>query len=163
MTDIDYAHEYEDDLIDDEPELDYADADAFFAAEVEHVQPAVLRLFGTDYTLPPRVPLAFNMLLARHSEDESEEALARVLAPLFGDDALAFWLTKGIDDRQLGIVLAWSIANIKKPGALSLADAARVYDEETARKTEGKARNRAERRARPVSGSGGRSSSTGRS
>jgi hypothetical protein len=148
-----------------DPEEEFADADAFFEAEIQGVRPAVLRLFGTDYTLPPRVPLAFNLLLARHQYDESLDAFGKVLAPLFGAAALEDWIERGIDDRRLGIVLAWSIANIKSPGSLSLPAAAKAFDEENAKDAEGKAPpvNRAQRRARPTAGSGRRSSATGRS
>ncbi|MFD7413534.1 hypothetical protein [Kitasatospora purpeofusca] len=154
--------DYEDDA--DEPEEAFADADAFIAAEVQTATPARLRLYGVTYMLPPRVPLSFNLLLARHQDDESMETFAKVLAPLFGEDALQYWLDKGIDDRLLSIVLAWSIANIKKPGCIDFAGAAKAVDEQDAAKAaEGKARNRAERRTRQGAGSGGPSSSTGSS
>ncbi|MFB7908110.1 hypothetical protein ACFC1T_16895 [Kitasatospora sp. NPDC056076] len=117
----------------------FADADAFFAAEVEQHAAARIRLYGVDYELPARVPLTFNMLLARHAEDESLEAFARVLAPLFGADALQHWLDSGIDDRQLGIVLAWSIANIRAPGVITLQQAAEAYDRQQTERAEGKA------------------------
>lgn len=160
---LDADEEFEDDDLEEDGVPDFADADAFFAAEVEHVQPATIRLYDTEYALPPRVPLSFNLLLARHQDDESLETFGKVLAPLFGAEALQFWLDEGIDDRQLGIVLAWSIANIKRPGILSFPAAARAFDEEQARKdAEGKApQNRAERRAKPTAGSGARSSRTG--
>ncbi|MFF1790747.1 hypothetical protein ACFVX9_30320 [Kitasatospora sp. NPDC058243] len=137
-TDSDDLH----DLLNDAREsLDevFADADAFFAAEVEQVRSATIRLYGVDYELPARVPLTFNMLLARHAEDESMDAFARVLAPLFGASALQHWLDSGIDDRQLGIVLAWSIANIKAPGVISLRQAAEAYDKQQTERAEGKA------------------------
>lgn len=153
----------EDDLYDDEDDFapDFTDADAFFAEEVADVEMPVLRFFGTDYTLPPRVPLTFNLLMARNAEKESIESLAETLAPLFGRDALDDWLAKGVDDRMLGIVLGWAIANIRKPGTVDLVRAAQIYDEKVARDAEGKARNRAERHS--AAGSGTRSSSTGRS
>ncbi|MGW4695151.1 hypothetical protein ACWEO1_22545 [Kitasatospora cineracea] len=155
----------EDDLYDEEDDSrpDFTDADAFFAEEVADVEMPVLRFFGTDYRLPPRVPLTFNLLMARNAEEESIESLAETLAPLFGRDALDDWLAKGVDDRMLGIVLGWAIANIRKPGTVDLVRAAQIYDEKVAREAEGKARNRAERRARSTTGSGPRSSNTGRS
>lgn len=162
--DEDPDEEFEEDILDEPDAPDYADADAFFAAEVEDVQPATIRLFDVDYVLPPRVPFSFNLLLARHADQESIESFGKVLAPLFGEGTLQLWLDKGIDERQLSIVLAWSIANIKAPGCLSLPEAAKKFDEEQAREiAAGKAQNRAERRARPTTGSGARSSSTGRS
>lgn len=155
----------DDDYEDDEPEEAFADADAFIAAEVRTAKPARLRLYGRTYTLPPRVPLSFNLLLARHQDDdESMETFTTVLAPLFGEDALDYWLRRGIDDRMLSIVLAWSIANIKRPGCITFEEAARAVDKQDAeRVAEGKARNRAERRTRRGAGSGGPSSSTGSS
>jgi hypothetical protein len=129
---------------DDDAAPAYTDADAFFAAEVLPTEPDVLRLYGTDYTLPVTVPLAFSLLAERHRDDDSVETLRTVLAPVFGAGALDDWLKAGIDQRRLGIVLLWSAQNMHRPGSLAFADAVREYDQREAR---GKALNRAQRRA----------------
>jgi hypothetical protein len=143
---------------------DFTDADAFFAAEVLPVRPAVLHMYGRVYTLPTQVPLSFNLLLERHQEDTGMDAFREVLGPIFGADALDYWISRGIDDRRLGIVLGWAIANMRNPGSVSLAEAARLYDEQTSGKaqTPTPTANRAERRKGRRGGSGRRSSRTGR-
>ncbi|GAA2825403.1 hypothetical protein RMN57_13265 [Kitasatospora sp. CM 4170] len=177
MTSHDTGYpDYEDSLVDDEDDLDpdedivdndyeddesveaFADADAFFAAEVAKVVPATLRLYGKSYVLPKRVPLTFTLMLARHQDDEDMDAFAEVLTPLFGEDALQYWLDRGIDDRQLAIVLAWAVANVKRPGVITLAEAARAYDKQTTDRTRGK--GPAAPRT-PASSSGSASSGTG--
>lgn len=153
--------EFDDELLDDYDEdgpelLDPVDADAFFAAEVLTVRPAVLDLYGRRYVLPASTPLSFSLLAERHADEESLATFRTVLTPVFGEGALDHWIEQGIDARQLAIVLMWAAQNMDRPGSASLADCARRYDEQTAR---GKALpNRAARRA----GSGGRSSRTGR-
>ena len=146
----------ETDVLEEDDDLDFADADAFFAAEVSPIQPAVLRLYGEEYELPTRIPLAYAMLVERRSEDTSLEAIREVLTPVFGEDALDHWMRQGMDDRQFGIVLLWSARNMDKPGSMSFAEAARHYDAQAAGKAP--APNRAARRAASKRGrSGGRS------
>lgn len=146
-----------DDEYDDEDEpLDAVDADAFFAAELSAVRPAVLVLYGQEYVLPTRTPLSFSLLAERHATEESLSTFRKVLTPVFGEEALDDWLDRGIDERKLAIVLMFAAQNMDRPGSATLADCARRYAEQDAR---GKALNRAARRA----GSGGRSSRTGRS
>lgn len=163
MTDlIDSETEFDedDDLYDEDDELapDFTDADAFFAAEVSPVKPAVLHLYGQTYTLPTRVPLAFTMLSERHAADDDLESIRRVLTPVFGAGALGHWLDQGMDDRQFSIVLIWATQNMHTPGSCTLAQAAARYDQQQA---QGKAAppNREQRRH----GSGKRSSAGGRS
>jgi hypothetical protein len=151
--------EYEDeDFDEDGPEpLDAVNADAFFAAEVSTIRPARLVLYDEEYVLPVRTPLAFTLLAERHAEDESMETIRAVLAPIFGEDALDHWLTKGMDQHQFSVVLMWAARNMDRPGSATLADCARRVAEQDAR---GKALpNRASRRA----AGGARSSRTGRS
>ncbi|PBC80109.1 hypothetical protein BX265_4945 [Streptomyces sp. TLI_235] len=135
--------------------LDADDADAFFAAEVSKVRPAVLHLYEQDYELPTDTPLGFALLAERHAGEESLETFRTVLATVFGDGVLDEWIANGITQRQLSIVLAYAARNMDKPGSATLADCARYVAEHDDR---GKALNRAQRRA----ASGGRSSRTGR-
>lgn len=152
--------EYEDDQDDGtgpEP-LDATDADAFFAAEVSPVQPASLVLYGETYVLPIRTPLAFTLLAERHAAEESLETIRKVLAPIFGEDALDHWITQGMDEWQFSVILMWAARNMDKPGSASLEECARRVTEEDAR---GKALRMPNRAARRAAG-GGRSSRTGR-
>jgi hypothetical protein len=155
----DAYNEPEPKLLDEEPEpLDLEDADAFFAAEVSTVRPAVLRLYGEEYELPTRTPLAFVMLAERNAADSSIDAVRKVLTPVFGEDALDVWVDRGMDDRQFGVILLWSTQNMRQPGCMTLAEAARIYDEQAAAgKAPAPTSNRAARRAAQRGGSGRRS------
>ncbi|WP_282204543.1 hypothetical protein [Kitasatospora fiedleri] len=166
MTDLPYGDgeeldgEFEDDFDDEEGAApDFTDADAFFAAEVSPVEPAVLVLYDRTYTLPTRVPLAFTMLSERHAADEDLASIRTVLAPVFGADALDHWLERGMNDRQFAIILIWATQNMHSPRSCTLAQAADRYDQQQARGKAVAPLNRAARR----SGSGGRSSPGGRS
>lgn len=132
------------------------DADAFFAAEVSTVRPAVLVFGGREYVLPVRTPLAFSLLAERHADEESLDSFRKVLAPIFGEGTLDEWIDDGMDDRQLSIILMFTAQNMAKPGSATLDDCRRRYTEQ---QVVGKALNRAQRRA----GTGARSSRTGRS
>ncbi|GAA1977420.1 hypothetical protein [Kitasatospora viridis] len=163
MTD-DLTHDETDQAQVAEVADDFADADAFFAAEVLLVQAAPLRLYGRTYTLPARTPLMFALLVERYEQDTSLDALRTVLTPVFGPDALDHWIERGIDEHQLAVVLAWAAANMRQPGSTSLQQAAAaVADREQdlgKAQTAPTPRNRTERRR---AGSGGPSSRTGRS
>ncbi len=161
-AELDYADDEfdeDDDLYDDaDAPDDYTDADAFFAAEISPVEPAVLRLYDRTYTLPTSVPLAFTLLSERHAAHEDLESIRTVLTPVFGADALDHWLDQGMNARQFSIILIWATQNMDRPGSCTMAQAAARYDQQQA---QGKAAppNRAARRH----GSGGPSSRGGRS
>lgn len=143
---------------DDQP--DYTDFDAFFDAEVRKVEPATLRLYDIDYTLPVEAPLSFSLIEERLRAAEGIEPLRQILTPVFGPEALDHWITQGISERRLGIVLIWSAANMRKPGSCSIEQAIDQFEKLEAQ--QGKAAVPANRAARRH-GSGGPSSRTGRS
>ena len=142
-------------------ESDVADFDAFFSEQAEQREGVPLRLFGREYRLPTSLPLLFTLQMERLKESADADDIRKMLASLFGPDALDEWAQRGMTDRQLGVVLVWSAANCRKPGAVSMAEAARLYDERE-NAAAGKATpNRAERRAKSQ-GKGKRPASSGK-
>lgn len=132
------------------PEL--ADFDAFFAEQAEPEPKGVpLRLYGRTYTLPGTLPALFTLQLHRVQHSARPEDIRRLLSSLFGPDAVDHWTEHGMSDRQLGIVLLWSTANVADPGAVSMERAAQLYDEREQAKAQGKARPRP---AKPKGGKG---------
>jgi hypothetical protein len=140
--------------LDDDGRLDggeVADFDAFFAEQAEPERHGVpLRLYGRTYTLPATLPALFTLQLHRVQHSARPDDIRRLLASLFGPDAVDHWTENGMDDRKLGIVLLWSTANVADPGGLSMERAAQLYDEREAAKAQGKAR------PRPVKPKGGK-------
>lgn len=122
-----------------------ADFDAFFTEQSEAKTGATLRLYGRDYVLPVSLPLLVTLQMERLKDSSDPDDIRRLLASLFGPDALDTWADHGMTDRQLGVVLVWSTANCRTPGSISMGEAARLYDERQ-NASEGKAPNRAERR-----------------
>lgn len=136
MTNLD-----DDGRLDDAREV--ADFDAFFAEQAEQEPQGVpLKLYGRTYTLPGTLPALFTLQLHRVQHSARPEDIRRLLASLFGPDAVDHWTERGMSDRQLGIVLLWSTANVADPGAVSMERAAQLYDEREQAKAQGKARPR---------------------
>jgi hypothetical protein len=148
---------------DDEAEV--ADFDAFFAEQRPKAerQGVPLRLYGRTYTLPPSLPALFTLQMHRVQHSSRPEDIERMLSTLFGPDAVGHWAESGMDDRRLGIVLLWAVANVAEPHSLSMAEAARLYDEREAAKASGKAVRPAPAKPRPKGKGGKRRSSGGRS
>ncbi|MFE2043239.1 hypothetical protein ACFXAZ_20380 [Streptomyces sp. NPDC059477] len=144
MTDLDLD-------LDDEQQLadgaGTADFDAFFAEESATRPRQSLTLYGTKYRLPEALPLLFTLQMERvqHSSDAND--VRKMLATLFGADVLDTWAEHGMDDRQLGVVLIYSAANIRRPGSCTMQRAAQLYEQQEAGKAA--APNRAQRRATP--------------
>ncbi|MFE5673839.1 hypothetical protein ACFQ7B_00385 [Streptomyces erythrochromogenes] len=119
-----------------------ADFDAFFAEQTQAAPQGVpLRLFGRDYVLPPKLSTLFALQLHRVHTSANPADIRRLLAALFGPDAIDHWAEHGMSDRQFGIVLLWSTSNMAEPGSMTMAQAAEEYDaRESAQATAGKAR-----------------------
>jgi hypothetical protein len=126
--------QHDQDLDADQAVDDVADFDAFFAEQATPRRGLPLRLFGRTYTLPPSLPALYLLQLHRVMNSANAEDVSRLLAALFGPDAVNHWAEAGMDDRQLGIVLMWATANVAKPGALSMEQAAAEYDRREAAK-----------------------------
>ncbi|MFJ1708576.1 hypothetical protein [Kitasatospora sp. NPDC088346] len=130
------------------------DFDAFFAEQNTRPRAETFLLYGRRYTLPDALPLIFTLQMERlqHSTDPGD--VRTILRTLVGEDALDFWAEQGMTDRQLGIVLIYAAANVRRPGSVSMRRAAELHDEQSAAKAEGKAPgapapNRAARRQKP--------------
>ncbi|MEV0115537.1 hypothetical protein AB0H77_20215 [Streptomyces sp. NPDC050844] len=116
-----------------EHEAEVADFDAFFAEHATEPRfGAVLRLYGREYVLPTSLPVLFTIQMERVKDSDNADDIRRLLAVLFGPDALDEWAEHGMTDRQLGIVLLWSAANSRSPGCLSMGEAAAAFDEREA-------------------------------
>ncbi|WP_406353257.1 hypothetical protein [Streptomyces sp. NBC_00658] len=128
--------------------VETADFDAFFAEQIPDRPRAALTLYARDYVLPDSLPLLFTLQMERVQHSSDPDDVRRMLATLFGDGTLDEWAQRGMTDRQLGVVLIYSAANIRKPGSLSMQRAAELHDQGEAGKTGKAPANRAERRAK---------------
>ncbi|MCA1219888.1 hypothetical protein [Streptomyces sp. 8L] len=126
--------------------LQAADFDAFFAEESETRPRARVSLYGTEYVLPESLPLMFTLQMQRVQHSSDPDDVRKMLAILYGADVLDLWAERGMTDRQLGIVLIYSAANIRRPGSVSMERAAEMYEQQEAGKAPAPA-NRAARRA----------------
>ncbi|MFJ7337882.1 hypothetical protein ACIQUU_32115 [Streptomyces sp. NPDC101116] len=127
-----------------------ADFDAFFGEEVNRRERPTLTVCGKTYTLPDSLPLMFTLQAERVQESSSVDDVRKMLAPLFGADALDHWADNGMTDRQFRIVLVYATANVRTPGSLTMQAAAELHDRQEAEKAAGKAPspNRAARRSK---------------
>jgi hypothetical protein len=132
-----------------------ADFDAFRKERDAAEQPgARLRLYGQTYVLPTQVPLRFVLLEERNKDREDLGAIREVLEPVYGPDALDEWADAGMGYLDFETILAWTAANMRDPGAVSLAEAAEtVAREEEQRGKASVPANREQRRAATKSGS----------
>lgn len=140
MTDLDHEHGP------DEDQLDATDFDAFIGEEATRRPRQPVKLYGKTYVLPESLPIMFTLLMTRVQDSQDPDDVAKLLAILFGGDVLTTWAEHGMTDRQLGILLIYSAANVRRPGSVTLPRAAELYDEQEAGKAAGP--NRATRRAK---------------
>jgi hypothetical protein len=130
-------------------EVESADFDAFFAEQAPARPRVTFTLYGREYTLPDSLPLLFTLKMEQVQHSSDPDDVRAMLATLFGEGALDTWAEHGMTDRQLGVVLIYSAANVRRPGSMTMQRAAELHDEQEAAK-EGKAApapNRAARRA----------------
>ncbi|MFE1070999.1 hypothetical protein ACFW5W_07185 [Streptomyces sp. NPDC058783] len=146
--------EYSDDYDDDQAGTGVAQAadfDAFFREEVDTGtrERQTLTVCGRTYTLPDSLPLMFTVGMERLQNSADVDDVRKMLAPLFGRDALDEWADGGMTDRQFRIILLYAAANVRAPGSLTMERAAELHDRQEAEKAAaGKAAapNRAARR-----------------
>lgn len=145
--------EYSDDYDDDQAGTGQAaaDFDAFFREEVDTGtrERQTLTVCGRTYTLPDSLPLMFTVGMERLQNSADVDDVRKMLAPLFGRDALDEWADGGMTDRQFRIILLYAAANVRAPGSLTMEGAAELHDRQEAEKAAaGKAAapNRAARR-----------------
>ncbi|HEY1176211.1 MAG TPA: hypothetical protein VGF17_08635 [Phytomonospora sp.] len=136
---------------------DPADFDAFFAEESATRPRQSLTLYGSTYTLPESLPLLFTLQMERVQDSSDPDDVRKMLATLYGGNVLDTWAERGMTDRQLGVVLIYSAANIRRPGSCTMRRAAELHEQQEAGKAT--APNRAARRtATKKKGKKGRSS-----
>ncbi|MBP0456253.1 hypothetical protein [Streptomyces montanisoli] len=123
-----------------------ADFDAFFAEEATTRDRARITLYGVEYVLPESLPLMFTLQMERVQNSSDPDDVRRMLAILYGADVLDTWAEHGMTDRQLGVVLIYSAANVRRPGAMTMQRAAELYEQQEAGKAPAPT-NRAARRA----------------
>ncbi|MBT3157347.1 hypothetical protein KQH42_07335 [Streptomyces sp. CHA1] len=136
----------------DAEEAGAADFDAFFAEQDAKRSREAFTLYGRRYELPDSTPIMFTLQMERVQNSSDPQDVRKMLATVFGTDTLDVWAEKGMTDRQFGIVLIYSAANMRTPGSVTMARAAELHDEqERSAAAEGKAPapNRAARRAKP--------------
>jgi len=144
-------------------ELDRLDAaqvedfDAFWQSEVDKVKPAKIR--GVVVRPPVDVSLALLQKLDEVAGSTDERAIHDVVRRMFGRDVMQTWIDAGMGIRELQTVVAWAGAAMRgKP--VDFATAARLAGEALdAVEAQGKAGNRAQRRAPGKAGKGGRKKS----
>lgn len=98
-------------LVDDGEE--YADFDAWLAAQDAKAKRVTERIFGVQVTLPLRMTLQAELELDRLEGSASLDDLKKVLRLLLGDDPMDAWLANGMDDVTFQAVLAWAASNMK--------------------------------------------------
>jgi hypothetical protein len=145
----------DDDLDEQAPAVgDPADFDAFFAEQDTSRPRESFTLYGTRYVLPDSLPLMFTLQAERVQDSNDPNDVRKMLGTLFGGDTLDTWAEHGMTDRQFGIVLIYSAANVRTPGSVTMQRAAELHDEQERARAAGKAPapNRAARRAKPKNG-----------
>lgn len=130
--------------------------DAFWA-EVSGRRTTVIR--GIEIAVPGDMPMRLRRRIEELQDDESDEAVAELVALLFGQDVYGDWEAAGIGAFEFQVILTWGIAQ-----AFGRDDFTFEQALDTVRKgEEGKALvappNRAARR-QPSAATGGRSKRT---
>jgi hypothetical protein len=69
-------------------------------------------IMGETITLPPALPLQFEMEARRAERSRNERDVRKLVAILFGEKALDRWAKRGMDLEQFMVLLAWAPAVI---------------------------------------------------
>lgn len=129
------------------------DFDAFWSAQDR--KPTTLRnVFGVDVTLPPSLPLRFEVEARKVQDSKGEDDTKRMVAILFGDDAMDTWTERGMDIEQFAVLLMWGTSNTRTPGSMTLTEAREIIATRTA--------SLGKETPDPATTSGGASAATGR-
>lgn len=109
------------------------DFDAFWQQQDRPGKP--VRIMGQVVTLPPAVPLEFELLAKRLAKRSDDKSIRRLVAILFGEDRLDAWAEAGMDVDQFKVLLAWAPQRIGG-GTMSLAEvAAKIAEAEAAQES----------------------------
>lgn len=103
------------------------DFDAFWD---EQDRPGVrVRIRGEVMTLPPALPLQFELLASKKRRSQDPEDAKKLVALLFGDpDAIKRWAAAGMDGQEFNVLLAWATQRVGG-GTMSMAEVAQALRE----------------------------------
>lgn len=112
-------------LRDEAEQAELEDFEAFWAQQ-KRPRVGLRNVFGVDVVLPPALPLSFEIEAYQLQQADSDEATRRMVAILFGEDALNTWIEGGMDPEQLGVLLLWGAQNADG-NRMTLAEARTEY------------------------------------
>lgn len=82
------------------------DFDAFWQGQAR--KPKTTRIAGQLVQLPPSLPLQFELEARKLQRSKSEKDVRKLLAILFGKDAMERFAEGGMDLEQFQVLLAWA-------------------------------------------------------
>lgn len=93
-----------------ETELGAEDFDAFWEAKAKSGERVgkTTRIMGETVTLPPALPLRFEMEAKRLQRSKNERDMKTLLGTIFDADAMDRWVAKGMDLEQFMVLIAWA-------------------------------------------------------
>lgn len=117
--------EHEATEVETELETGAEDFDAFWEAKAKSGERVgkTTRIMGETVTLPPALPLRFEMEAKRLQRSKKEKDMKVLLSTIFDDDALDRWVAKGMDLEQFMVLIAWA-PQVIAGADVSLADVA---------------------------------------
>ena len=89
-----------------EVDADLEDFDAFWSSQ--NRQGKRVRIAGQVVTLPPSLPLQFELEARKLARSKSDQDVAKLLTILFGEDPTTKWAEAGMDLEQFQVLLAWA-------------------------------------------------------
>ena len=89
-----------------EVDADLEDFDAFWSSQ--NRQGKRVRIAGQVVTLPPSLPLQFELEARKLARSKSDKDVAKLLTILFGEDPTTKWAEAGMDLEQFQVLLAWA-------------------------------------------------------
>jgi hypothetical protein len=86
------------------------DFDAFWREQSEQGNRRNLTttIMGEQVTLPPAVPILFDLESKRLAKSKSLSDMKRLVSILFGEGAMERWARKGMDADQFAVLIAWA-------------------------------------------------------
>lgn len=82
------------------------DFDAFWSGRQRRAR--VTTIMGERITLPPSLPLQFEMEARRLQRSKRDTDVRKLVGILFGEDSLERWSKAGMDLEQFMVLLAWA-------------------------------------------------------
>jgi len=85
---------------------DVEDFDAFWSTQ--NRKGRAVRIFGEVVTLPPALPLQFELEARKLQRSKRAEDVTKLVSILFGQGAYDSWVAAGLDIEQFQLLLAWA-------------------------------------------------------